>query len=227
MKRLVIILTVWLIVAGAAHAQSYSYNYERFFGKDDRIGLYTDKAEALFTAKVLQVIRNNTLLIDCGSQGKPSTAFIAKNVIYSAAHNLTLAQAKKLPCKIGTVELPNGKPSVNFKDNGMKADAAYDIASWPNITAHKGFKICKTLELDANYVLVQSLDGKGRLGVSPVCRVKSLENRLITTTCRGHYKASGGPLLKLSKTDVCVAGVFNAHSGKLFGYESYSAKLTP
>jgi len=215
-----------LICAATANAQSYSHNYESFFGKDDRIGLYSDAAEERFAPQVLESIRKNTLLMDCGSQGKPSTAFIADNKIVSAAHNLTLAQTKQLDCKIGKVALPDGQTSSDFKDNGTISDAAHDIATWPNITVHQGFKICKTIETDSQYALVQSLDGTGRLGISPFCKVTSVDGDLISTNCRGHYKASGAPLLAISENNVCAAGVFNAHSGKLFGYESYAAKLT-
>jgi len=215
-----------LVCASTANAQSYSHNYESFFGKDDRIELYSEAANERFEPHILETIRKNTLLMDCGSQGKPSTAFIVENQIVSAAHNLTLAQVNKRDCKIGRAKLPQGQASIDFKDNGTINDAAYDIATWPNITAHQGFKICETIETDSQYALVQSLDGTGRLGISPFCKITSVADNLISTTCKGHYKASGAPLLAVSENDVCVAGVFNAHSGKLFGYESYAAKLT-
>jgi len=122
---------VFVLVTGAATAQSYSHNYERFFGKDDRIGLYSEAAETLFSPSILKTISDNTLLIDCGSSGKPSTAFVAKTKqgprIVSAAHNLTLAEAKDQDCKIGKVALKNGKGSKSFKDSGTKEDAAHDI----------------------------------------------------------------------------------------------------
>jgi len=222
---------VFVLVTGAATAQSYSHNYERFFGKDDRIGLYSKDAAKRYSTDILKTIQKNTLLMDCGSSGKPSTAFVAKTKqgprIVSAAHNLTMADAKNQDCKIGKVALKGGKASRHFKDSGTKEDAANDIAQWPNSTPRVGFDICETVETSSKYVLAQSLDGDGRLGLSPTCKVKSVEGSLITTTCRGHYKASGAPLLSVSENKVCVAGVFNAHSGKRFEYESYAARLRP
>lgn len=212
-------------------AQSYSHNYERFFGKDDRIGLYSQDAAEKFSSEILTSIQANTLLIDCGSSGEPSTAFIAKTHegthIISAAHNLTMAKAKSEACKLSKTVLSKGKVSSKFEDNGTQGDAAHDIAYWPNVTEHKGFDVCGHVNTSAKYVLIQSLDGTGKLGISPDCKVKSVKDNLITTTCRGHYKASGAPLLSFEGDKVCVAGVFNAHSGRLFEYESYAARLSP
>jgi len=220
-----------LMFTSPALSQSYSHDYESFFGKDDRIGLYSQAAKERYTPDVLKTIQDNTLLMDCGSSGKPSTAFIVKNKygsrIISAAHNLTMAENKKQDCKLGKTILPKGQASAAFKDNGTLSDAAFDIADWPNITTHKGFDICESASPSSTYILAQSLDGTGRLGISPTCKVTSIKNNLITTTCRGHYKASGAPLLAVTDKCICVAGVFNAHSGTLFEYESYAARLTP
>ena len=220
-----------LIVAGQAASQSYSHNYESFFGKDDRIGLYSQAATERFSPAILKTIQDNTLLMDCGASGKPSTAFIAKTKsgsrIISAAHNLTMAETKNRECRLGKTALTEGQASTHFKDNGTLSDAAYDIAHWPNITSHEGFDICRSVSTSSKYVLAQSIDGTGRLGISPDCKVSSTEDNLMTTTCRGHYKASGAPLLAVTDKTICVAGVFNAHSGRQFEYESYAAKLSP
>ena len=228
--RLVFFSFIVAFLCQTSAAQNYSHNYERFFGTDDRIGLYSELAEQRFSAKVLKTIRRNTLLMDCGTSGKPSTAFVAKaknsTHIISAAHNLTMAQTKGQDCKIGLTILPNGQTSKAFKDSGTKDDVANDVAIWENTTQQTGFKICQDIDTSADYILIQSLDGTGRLGVSPWCKIKSVDGNLITSTCRGHYKASGSPLLAVSENDVCAVGVFNAHSGKLFGYESYAANLT-
>ena len=221
----------FLSLSGLAAAQSYSHNYERFFGKDDLIGLYSTEASERFSPSILKVIQDNTLLMDCGTSGKPSTAFAANTIdgtrIISAAHNLTMAEAKNYDCMLGKTALPKGQAASGFKDDGTQSDAAHDIAYWPNVTEQKGFGVCKSVSTSAKYVLVQSLDGTGKLGISPECKVKSVENNLITTTCRGHYKASGAPLLAVSENKICVAGVFNAHSGTRFEYESYAARLKP
>lgn len=220
-----------ITLSGVSLAQSHSHDYESFFGKDDRIGLYTEEASARLSEIALKTIRANTILMDCSSSGRPSTAFIAQTKtgshIFSAAHNLKMAENNKRDCKVGNVAIANGKASGAFKDSGMQDDAAFDIASWPNITKHQGFKICEAVNLSSKFILVQSLDGDGTLGLSPFCKVKSVKGQLITTTCRGHYKASGAPLLEVSEDNICVAGVFNAHSGKLFNYESYAARLSP
>ncbi len=212
-------------------AQNYSHSYEHFFGKEDRIGLYSEAARAKFSLSTLHEIQKNTLLIECGSSGKPATAFIAKTQngprIISAAHNLMMAKHKGSDCKLGKTSLPQGRTSKYFKDDSTLDDAAHDIAKWPNVTNHQGFEICESINTSSNFILAQSLDGSGRLGLSPQCRVSSIDGNLITTTCRGHYKASGAPLLAISHTTVCVAGVFNAHSGKRMGYESYAARLSP
>lgn len=220
-----------LILGSVATAQSYSHNYESFFGNDDRIDLYSEEARLRISEIGLKSIRDNTILMDCGTSGKPSTAFVAKTYngprIFSAAHNLTMAENNNLNCTSGNVTLRKGTASSAFIDSGTLKDAAHDIAQWPNITASLGFKICETLDLSSRYILVQSLDGNGQLGLSPFCKIKSVKNQLITTTCRGHYKASGSPLLSVKGDNICVAGVFNAHSGKRFNYESYAARLEP
>lgn len=229
--RLSLSIIAVLLLATQAVPQSYSHKYESFFGKEDRIGIYSQAANERLPSTILRTIQDNTLLMDCGSSGKPSTAFVAKtkdgSKIISAAHNLTMAETKELDCKLSKTVLPRGLAVSHFKDDGTRADAAYDIAYWPNITSQLGFDICNDVTLTSKYILVQSLDGSGRLGLSPECKVKSIEGNLITTTCRGHYKASGAPLLTVKGQSVCVAGVFNAHSGKLFGYESYAARLSP
>ena len=220
-----------LLLVSSAIAQSYSFNYEHFFGKDDRIGLYSEEAANRFTPAILNALQDNTLLMNCGTSGKPSTAFVAQTQqgsrIISAAHNLTMAEAKNRDCKLGKAILPAGRVSSLFQNNGTLDDAAHDIAQWPNITKRKGFRICETLELSSKIVLVQSMDGDGRLGISPFCKVKSVKDTLLKTTCRGHYKASGAPLLAVTDESICAAGVFNAHSGRRFEYESYAAKLSP
>jgi len=230
MKRAALCLML-ASTSGVAAAQSYSHNYKSFFGKEDRIGLYSDAASSRFSETVLKTIRANTILMDCGSNGKPSTAFIAKTEngprIFSAAHNLTMTENSGADCTSGKAILPKGKASSTFEDSGTLEDAAHDIAHWPNITANEGFKICKSLDLTSKFVLVQSIDGNGQLGISPICKIKSVKGKLITTTCRGHYKASGAPLLSITKDNVCVAGAFNAHSGRQFEYESYAAALRP
>ena len=231
MKRAILCLILASASGVAAAQSSFQHDYKSFFGKEDRIGLYSDAASSRFSEAVLQTIRSNTILMDCGSSGKPSTAFIAKTQngphIFSAAHNLTMAENSGADCTSGNAILPKGMASPAFEDSGTLEDAAHDIAHWPNITANEGFKICKALELTSKFVLVQSMDGNGQLGISPVCKVKSVKGKLITTTCRGHYKASGAPLLSIAKDNVCVAGVFNAHSGRQFEYESYAASLRP
>lgn len=227
--RFTFVVLILSLLARTAEAQSYSHNYERFFGKDDRIGLYSDAAVERYSPDSLKLIRENTLLIDCGSSGKPSTAFVAKTEdgsrIISAAHNLKMAELRNGYCKLGNTVLPKGKASSKFKDDGTQADAEYDIAHWPNVTRRTGFRICESINRSAKYILAKSLDGTGKLGLSPECKVKAVNGSLITTTCRGHYKASGAPLLAISESNVCVAGVFNAHNGKRFGYESYAARL--
>ena len=229
--RLSLALFTALILASPAASQSYSHNYESFFGKEDRIGLYSQAAAERFTPAILKTLQNNTLLMDCGVSGKPSTAFVIKTKqgsrIISAAHNLTMARLNKRECKLSETVLPDGHASKHFKDNGTLSDAAFDIAQWPNITPHLGFDICQAVNTKSDYILVQSLDGTGRLGVSPTCKITSVEDELITTTCRGHYKASGAPLLAVKGDSICALGVFNAHSGRLFNYQSYAARLKP
>lgn len=230
MRHCLIVLALPFLI-GSAAAQSLAHDYKSFFGTEDRIELYSEKAAKRFSKMALETIRDNTLLIDCGASGKPSTAFIVKTTIgtqvMSAGHNLTMADAKKLDCRLGGAKLPKGKTSPFFKDNSTKEDAAYDIAIWPNITKRSGFEICKSIATTSNFILVQSWDGTGKLGISPDCKVKAVQGALITTSCQGHYKASGAPLLSVSENSVCAAGVFNAHSGKLFNYESYAARLSP
>lgn len=229
--RRVLALSLALSLNLPAAAQNLTKTYTEFFGKDDRMGLYSEVAEKKLGSSVLKTIRENVLLIDCGKNGKPSTAFIAKqgenSRIYSAAHNDIMASESKQSCKIEDVALPRGDISHQFQNNGMRDDAAYDVVSWANIKSHKGFEICPNIYLSAKYIVPQSLDGSGLVGLSPICKIKSVEGELITTTCRGHYKASGAPLLSVSKGKVCVAGVFNAHSGKLLNYESYAAHIVP
>ncbi|MEP3891800.1 MAG: hypothetical protein ABJN69_15200 [Hellea sp.] len=229
--RVCLLALVSPLVFGSTAAQSPAHNYESFFGFDDRIDLYSEAADKRFSKAILKTIRDNTLLMDCGSSGKPSTGFIVKTSlgtqIISAGHNLTMAEAGKRSCKLAGASLTKGKASPLFKDSGTKEDAGYDIASWPNITKRGGLDICKSISTSSKFVLVQSWDGNGKLGISADCKVKALNGRLITTSCKGHYKASGGPLLAVSENSVCAAGVFNAHSGKQFNYESYAARLTP
>ncbi|WP_026940577.1 hypothetical protein [Hellea balneolensis] len=229
--RVSLVLLTLLFLAGPSNAQSYAHNYESFFGKEDRIGLYSQEAIERFTSTVLKTIQDNTLLIDCGTNGKPSTAFVAKTKegsrIISAAHNLTMAQRKNQHCKVGKILLEDGETAKNFKDSGTIEDVAYDVAQWPNLTPHTGFDICENLKTSTKYVLVQSIDGNGTLGLSPFCKVRSIKNNLITTNCRGHYKSSGAPLLAIRNDEVCVAGIFNAHSGRRFEFESYAARLSP
>jgi len=129
--RMIAAFTI-LMLTNVAASQSYSHNYESFFGKDDRIGLYSNEAAKRFPSSILKVIQNNTLLMDCGTSGKPSTAFIIKTKdraqITSAAHNLTMARIRNEDCKLGKRSLLKGQVSSDFKDNGTQGDAAYDIA---------------------------------------------------------------------------------------------------
>ena len=76
MKRLTIILMVFT-TCSFAWAQSYYHDYKSFFSKEDRVGLFSDKAKARYSESIRQSIADNTLLIDCGSKGKPATGFIA------------------------------------------------------------------------------------------------------------------------------------------------------
>jgi len=88
-----------------------------------------------------------------------------------------------------------------------------------------GFNICKSLDINSKLIVPQSYDGTGYLTLSPPCKATQISKHVISTTCRGHYKASGAPLLVVKGQKVCVAGVFNAHSGSLMNYESYAARL--
>ena len=69
-------------------------------------------------------------MLDCGTQGKPSTAFVAKTKngprIFSAAHNLRMAKDDDRYCKLGKLILSKGKASEAFKSNGMLDDAAHE-----------------------------------------------------------------------------------------------------
>ena len=69
--RLSLALFTVLILASPAASQSYSHNYESFFGKEDRIGLYSKAATERFTPAILKTLRNNTLLMDCGASVMP------------------------------------------------------------------------------------------------------------------------------------------------------------
>jgi len=117
------------------------------------------------------------------------------------------------------------KPSQNFKNSATLLDTGFDIAFSKTKTPSNGFDICKSIDLNSDLVVPQSYDGKGYLTLSPSCRAIKITKHMITTTCRGHYKASGAPLLSVNDDTVCVAGVFNANSGSLMNYESYAARL--
>ena len=233
MIRLTIVLMV-LTTCSFAWAQSYYHDYKSFFGKEDRVGLFSDKAKARYSESIRQIIADNTLLIDCGSKGKPATGFVAGfkegHRVVTAAHNVQMASDNSRPCYVkrpgkSDIVIDNFKPSQNFKNSSTLLDAGFDIAFSKTKLPSNGFDICKSFDLNSNLVVPQSYDGKGYLTLSPSCRATKITGNIITTTCRGHYKASGAPLLAIDDEAICVAGVFNAHNGSLMNYESYAAQI--
>lgn len=222
-----------ITLSSLALAQSsYYHDYKSFFGKEDRIGLFSQEANRQLSQKVLNNIVANTLLVDCGTQGKPSTGFIIqsenRSKIVTAAHNVQLANTK--PCKIkringSVVDFTFFETHEHYQNTATLKDASYDIATAYTLSDIEGYKPCKNITMDAKLVVPQSYDGTGFIVLSPTCKMTQKTETLITTTCRGHYKASGAPLLSVTKDNVCVLGVFNAHSGSLMNFESYAAIL--
>ena len=76
------------LTAGAQ--SSYYHDYKSFFGKEDRVGLFSDTAKTRYSEAIRQSITSNTLLVDCGSKDKPATGFVANfkdgPQIVTAAH---------------------------------------------------------------------------------------------------------------------------------------------
>ena len=234
MKRLSVIFIALLGCSSAWAQSSYYHDYKNFFGKEDRIGLFSDAAKTLYSKDIRQKIIANTLLVDCGSKEKPATGFIANfkkgQRIVTAAHNVQMATDNSRPCIIKKQDKPDTliddfKPSENFKNSATLLDTGFDIAVSKTKLPSNGFNICKSFNLNSDLVVAQSYDGKGYLTLSPSCRATKITKHMITTTCRGHYKASGAPLLVIKSDSVCVAGVFNAHSGSLMKFESYAAQI--
>lgn len=221
-------------LSGVSFAQnSFYHDYKSFFGKDDRIGLFSKKAKARFSPEVLEKITANTLLVNCGSQGKPATGFLLKakdgTHILTAAHNVQLATTHK-PCNASryneyAVQVTDFVTNANYQDNATLSDVGFDTARAKSLTLSGGFKICESIDLTSTLVVPQSYDGTGYLALPPICRATKVSETVITTNCRGHYKASGAPLLSIKDNKVCVAGLFNAHSGSLMNYESYAANM--
>jgi len=234
MKRLAIILMA-LMGCSAAWAQtSYYHDYKSFFGKEDRASLFSEGTKAQYSHAIRQTIAANTLLVDCGSKGKPATGFIANfkkgQHVVTAAHNVQMASDNARPCYVKRLNKPDividdFKPSKNFKNSATLLDTGFDVAISETRLNSGGFNICKSLDVNSKLIVPQSYDGSGYLTLSPTCKVTKIIKHVITTTCRGHYKASGAPLLVMKDDSVCVAGVFNAHSGSLMNYESYAARL--
>ena len=217
----------------ASAQSSYYHDYKSFFGKEDRVGLFSEQAKARFSPAVLKSIAANTLLVDCGSHGKPSTGFLLKSKdgthIITAAHNVQLATTAK-PCRINHInetaaQVHNFKPHSNYKNTATLTDAGFDVATAESATFSGGLDICESIDLTSAFIVPQSYDGTGYLALPPTCRITKVSGAIITTTCRGHYKASGAPLLSIKEDKICVAGVFNAHSGSLMKYESYAANM--
>lgn len=231
-------LVIWIIALMAgSHAwaqSSYFHDYKSFFGEEDRIGLFSEKAKNRFSEDIRQTIIENTLLVDCGSKDKPASGFILNTDIgqrvITAAHNVNLAKETSRPCKtqlIGKDEVvvDDFKPSHRFENSSTLLDAGFDVATSERKLEAPGYNLCKALDLASELTVPQSYDGTGYLVLSPPCRAKKISKHIITTNCRGHYKASGAPLLAIKDEEVCVAGVFNAHSGGLMNYESYAANM--
>ncbi len=233
MKRLALYFLITALPAIATAQGSFYYNYKSFFGKEDRIGLFSDEAKARFSYDVLNSIAANTLLMNCGSKGKPATGFLLQSKdgpqIVTAAHNVQLATSSK-PCRARryneyAIQVSDFKISADYQDSATLTDVGFDVAKAHSTTLLGGFEPCKTVDITAAFIVPQSYDGKGYLALPPLCRVTEIAGNVITTNCKGHYKASGAPLLLIKNEKVCVAGVFNAHSGSLMHYESYAAKL--
>lgn len=235
MKYLSIIL-IAVMACGTAWSQaSYYPNYKSFFGKEDRIGLFSQDAKTKYSNVIRKTITANTLLIDCGSKGKPATGFILNSKegqrLMTAAHNVQMAFENSRPCYVKRLDKPDVviddfQPLQNFKNSATLFDAGFDVATSDTQLASDGFNVCKSLDIKSELLVPQSYDGTGYLALSPACKSTKISSHVITTTCRGHYKASGAPLLVVKDEKVCVAGVFNAHSGSLMKYESYAARLT-
>ena len=234
MKRLSVIFIALLGCSSAWAQSSYYHDYKSFFGKEDRLALFSDKAKILYSDNIRRDIIANTLLVDCGSKEKPATGFIANfedgQRIVTAAHNVQMAADNSRPCIIKRQDKPDAlihdfKPSQDFKNSATLLDTGFDIAVSNTKLPSNGFNICKSFNLNSDLVVAQSYDGKGYLTLSPSCHATKITKHMITTTCRGHYKASGAPLLAIQDDTICVAGVFNAHSGSLMEYEGYAARM--
>ena len=232
MKRVVFCLMLTALPLVASAQSSYYHNYKSFFGKEDRVGLFSQKAKERFPSDVLDIIAANTLLVDCGSKGKPATGFLVKShfdsEIYTAAHNVRSTLTK--PCTVNrnneeAIQVSNFLTKAGYQDSATLTDVGFDVAKAESQTLSDGFEICETIDLNDTLLVPQSYDGKGYLAIPPICRATKISETVITTTCRGHYKASGAPLLSIKNDKVCVAGVFNAHSGSLMNYESYAANM--
>lgn len=233
MKRLALYFLITALPAIAMAQSSFYFDYKSFFGKEDRIGLFSDEAKARFSNNVLKSISANTLLMDCGSKGKPATGFLLQSKdgpqIVTAAHNVQLATSSQ-PCRARryneyAVKVSDFKISADYQDSATLTDVGFDVAKAHSTTLLGGFKVCETIDMTAAFIVPQSYDGKGYLALPPLCRATKISGNVITTNCRGHYKASGAPLLLIKNENVCVAGVFNAHSGRLMNYESYAANI--
>lgn len=235
MKRVALCLILACVPLIANAQSSFYHDYKSFFGKEDRVGLFSEDAKARFSSDILKTIAANTLLVDCGTQGKPATGFLLKTKdgtdIVTAAHNAQLATEAK-PCLARrfneyAVQVSDFETNSDYKDNATLTDVGFDVAKAKSLTLTGGFDVCKNIALTSTLIVPQSYDGKGYLALPPTCRATKISETVITTTCKGHYKASGAPLLNIQEDKVCVAGVFNAHSGSLMNYESYAAKLNP
>ena len=234
MKRLIVCI-IALTAGSSAWAQSsYFHDYKSFFGKEDRIGLFSEDAKNRYSDAIRQTITENTLLVNCGSKDKPASGFVVNTDegqrIVTAAHNVHMAKENSRPCrtkKIGKDEviIDDFKPSRHFKNSSTLLDAGFDVATSEYKFDAPGYNLCKAIDLVSELTVPQSYDGTGYLVLSPPCRATKISKHIITTDCRGHYKASGAPLLAIKDKKVCIAGVFNAHSGRLMNYESYAANM--
>lgn len=234
MKRAVLCLILASLSFSVSAQTSFYHDYKSFFGKEDRVGLFSEDAKARFSPKVLKTIAANTLLVDCGTKDKPATGFLGKTHdgthIVTAAHNAQMAAQAK-PCQAKrfnetAIEVSDIEINSSFQDNATLTDVGFDIAKSKATALFGGFETCKNIDITSTFIVPQSYDGTGYLALPPTCRVTNITKTVITTTCKGHYKASGAPLLSVQENNVCVAGVFNAHSGSLMKYESYAANIT-
>ena len=231
-------LVIWIIaLVTSSHAwaqSSYFHDYKSFFGKEDRIGLFSEKAKSRYSEAIRQIITENTLLVDCGTKGNPASGFIVNidkgQRIITAAHNVQLAKENSRPCKTKQINkdeeiVDDFIPSHQYENSATLIDTGFDIATSQKAFEASGYKLCKAIDLASELTVPQSYDGTGYIVLPPPCRATKISKNIITTNCRGHYKASGAPLLAIKNEKVCVAGVFNAHSGGLMNFESYAANM--